>query len=303
MAGRRDEALDAGGLQERFDFASELIADASGLALDHFGRLGTLAVTDKGRQDMASEADLAVEMLIRERVAARFPSDGFLGEETGRGESSEIDRLWVVDPIDGTQPYLLGMSSWCISIAFVEDGRSELGFVSSPARGELFVGRRGVGATLNGRPIAVSTATRLDQGMVAVGYSPRVGADETVPMFDRLLREGAMFYRDGSGALALCYVACGRLIGYLEAHINAWDCLGALAVVEGAGGRSNDFLAGDRLWTGGHLIAGPPALLPALTSVFEGPGPGPGPDGRDLTRSVSSPGPPPGDGSRRTHAR
>ncbi len=109
----------------------------------------------------------------------------------------------------------------------------------------------------------------LDQGIVAVGYSPRIGADDILPMFERLLRAGGMFYRDGSGALGLCYVACGRLIGYVEAHINSWDCLGALAVLEAAGGRSNDFLADDGLWNGGRLVAGPPALYPALAALVE----------------------------------
>jgi myo-inositol-1(or 4)-monophosphatase len=260
-------------LDERFMFASEVVADAGALALGYFQRLETLTVTGKGPRDMMSEADLDTENLIRTRLLDRFPEDGFLGEETGRSEVGRGGGIWVVDPIDGTQPFISGMSSWCVSIAFVLDGRVRMGFVSSPARGELFVGRPGLGATLNGRPITVSRATRLDQGLVAVGYSPRIGADDIMPMFERLLRAGGMFYRDGSGALALCYVACGRLIGYVEAHINSWDCLGALAILEAAGGRSNEFLAGDGLWVGGRLVAGPPALYPALAAVLDLPAP------------------------------
>lgn len=78
-----------------------------------------------------------------------------------------------------------------------------------------------------------------------------------------------MFHREGSGALTLCYVACGRLIGYVEPHINSWDCLGALAVVQAAGGTINDFLSGDGLWQGNRLIAGPATLYPTLASLFE----------------------------------
>jgi myo-inositol-1(or 4)-monophosphatase len=260
-------------LDERFAVASEVIAEAGALAMDYFGRLGTLSITGKGPRDMMSEADLDTETLIRTRLLERFPEDGFLGEETGRDDVGRGGGIWVVDPIDGTQPFISGMTSWCVSIAFVRDGRVEMGLVSSPARDELFVGRPGRGATLNGRPISVSGATGLDQGIVAVGYSPRIGADDILPMFERLLRAGGMFYRDGSGALALCYVACGRLIGYVEAHINAWDCLGALAVLEAAGGSSNDFLAGDGLWVGGRLIAGPPALYPALAALLDPPVP------------------------------
>lgn len=79
-----------------------------------------------------------------------------------------------------------------------------------------------------------------------------------------------MFYRDGSGALALCYVACGRLIGYVEPHINSWDCLGAIAVIEAAGGTVSDFLANDGLWKGNRLLAGSAALYPKLVALADG---------------------------------
>ena len=77
-----------------------------------------------------------------------------------------------------------------------------------------------------------------------------------------------MFYRDGSGALALCYVACGRLIGYVEPHINSWDCLGALAVIQAAGGTTNDFLSDDGLWQGNRVLAGSADIYPILDSLF-----------------------------------
>src|SRR6185369_1546173 len=190
----------------------------------------------KGPQDMASEADLNTELLIRNRLKEKFPEDAFLGEETGRTDFASGQGIWVVDPIDGTQPFISGLTGWCVSIAFVLNGSLEIGLIGSPSRGELFAGHRGAGATLNGEPIRVRSATRLTDGIVGVGYSPRVKPDEFLPLFSRLLSQGAMFYRDGSGALTLCYVACGRLIGYIEPHINSWDCLGALAIIQAAGG-------------------------------------------------------------------
>jgi myo-inositol-1(or 4)-monophosphatase len=256
-------------LQRRFDFASALIEEAGTLAHGYFQRLGSLTITSKGQQDMASEADLETEVLIRDRLREAFPEDGFLGEETGRSDLGEPAGVWVVDPIDGTQPFISGMSAWCVSIAFVAAGRLEMGFVTSPARGETYRGRPGHGATLNGGPIQVGSATALTDGIVGVGYSPRVRPDEFLPMFGRLLHAGGMFYREGSGALTLCAVAAGRLIGYVEPHINAWDCLGALAVIEGAGGQISDFLAGDGLWTGNRVIAGPPSLYPKLEALFD----------------------------------
>jgi myo-inositol-1(or 4)-monophosphatase len=255
-------------IDERFSFAASLIQQAGDLAMDYFRRLDTLRVQRKGPQDMATEADLDTELLIRDRLKERFPEDAFLGEETGRTEFASGQGIWVVDPIDGTQPFLSGLTGWCVSIAFVLDGTLEIGLVCSPARGELFAGRRGAGASLNGKAIGISTATQLTDGLVGVGYSPRVKPDEFLPLFSRLLGQGAMFYRDGSGALTLCYVACGRLIGYVEPHINSWDCLGALAIIQAAGGIMNDFLANDGLWKGNRIIAGPPALYPALNLLF-----------------------------------
>jgi Archaeal fructose-1,6-bisphosphatase and related enzymes of inositol monophosphatase family len=255
--------------EERFDFASSLIREAGELALSYFQRFDTLVVKSKGQQDMASEADLNAELLIRNRIASRFPEDAFLGEETGHTEFTSGQGIWVVDPIDGTQPFISGLSGWCVSIAFVLDGRLEIGLVYSPVRGELFAGGSYKESTLNGQPIRVSTAARLADGIVGVGYSPRVRPDEFLPVFSRLLHAGAMFHREGSGALTLCYVGCGRLIGYIEPHINSWDCLGALAIVQAAGGTINNFLADDGLWKGNRVIAGPATLYPALEGLFE----------------------------------
>jgi myo-inositol-1(or 4)-monophosphatase len=259
-------------IYKRFTFASNLVREAGDLALNYFKRLDTLTVKSKGVQDMASDADLNTELLIRDRLNSEFPDDAFLGEETGRSDvATHAERgVWVVDPIDGTQPFIGGMAGWCVSIAYVDQNILEFGFVFGPARGELFAGMRGQGSTLNGKPIRVGNATQLTDGIVGVGYSPRITPNDLLPSFTRLLEQGGTFYREGSGALTLCSVACGRLIGYIEPHINSWDCLGALAIVEAAGGQINDFLANDGLWNGNRVIAGAPSIYPKLAALFEG---------------------------------
>jgi myo-inositol-1(or 4)-monophosphatase len=261
--------MDRKALDERFDFATSLIKEAGALALGHFSNRDALVIKSKGLQDMASQADMATEVLIRDSLRARFPDDGFLGEETGRDELGSAACIWVVDPIDGTQPFVHGLSSWCVSIGLLVDGAIEMGLVLAPARDELFTGRRGGAALLNGAPIRVANVDSLTQGMLSTGYNPRIPADVYLPMFGKVIRGGGVFHRDGSGALALAYVAAGRLIGYVEPHINSWDCLGALAVLEAAGGTFNDFLANDGLWKGNRLIAGPPGLYPKLEALFD----------------------------------
>ena len=261
--------MDAKALDERFAFAAKLVEEAGALALGYFNNRDTLIIKSKGLQDMASQADVATEVLIRDALRARFPGDGFLGEETGRGDLGSADCIWVVDPIDGTQPFVNGLSSWCVSIGLLVNGTIEMGFVTAPARNERFAGRRGHPATLNGKPIRVAGAASLTEGMLATGYSPRLKPDAYLALFGSVLRQGGTFYRDGSGALSLCYVAAGRLIGYVEPHINSWDCLGALAVIQSAGGEFNDFLANDGLWKGNPIIASGPRLMPTLRALLE----------------------------------
>lgn len=254
-------------LTPRFDFALTLVQEAGALALGYFQNLGSLTIKSKGLQDMASEADLNTELLIKKRLAETFPEDAFFGEETGAGAIAPGQGVWVVDPIDGTQPFISGLSSWCVSIAFVVDGTLQFGTVFAPARGELFAGGRGFPATLNGQPVGRHPGTSIRDGLVATGYSPRVSGAQFLGPFTQLLERGGMFFRDGSGALNLAYVAAGRFLGYMEPHINSWDCLGAIAVIEAAGLRVNDFLAGDALHKGNKIVAGVPGVYEELAAL------------------------------------
>jgi myo-inositol-1(or 4)-monophosphatase len=252
----------------RYEAAKAIIHDAGALAKSYFDRLSTLTVKSKGPQDVVSEADLEVELMIKKRIADAFPGDAFFGEETGASEIAGARGIWVVDPIDGTQPFVSGMTSWCVSIAFLLDGRLRFGLVYNPVEEELFAGADGEAATLNGAPISLHRGQSLKDGIVSVGYSTRVKPEVVLGALSRLLHAGGMFHRNGSGALCLCYVACGRVLGYVEPHINAWDCLGAIAVIQAAGGRVNDYLTGDALRSGNRIVAAPPAVFDALDAVL-----------------------------------
>ncbi len=254
----------------RFDFALALVREAGELARDFLADRGALEITSKGPQDMASQADLETELLIKRRIGERFPADAFLGEETGATEFADGQGIWVVDPIDGTQPYVCGLSSWCVSIGFVRDATILFGAVYAPARGELFAGGIGIAATLNGAAVERHAGRSIRDGITGFGYSMRVGPEGFLPMFGRFIERGGMYYRDGSGALMLCNVAAGRLVGYIEPHINAWDCVGALAVVYAAGLGSNDFLANDGLRKGNWLVAGNAAVRAELEAIRTG---------------------------------
>jgi myo-inositol-1(or 4)-monophosphatase len=140
--------------------------------------------------------------------------------------------------------------------------------VNNPAAGQLFIGGVGRTAELNGQPISPRDAQSLGDGLTFLGCNPRLRPEQVVPVLDRLLRAGGMFVRSGSGALGLCDVACGRLIGYVEAHINPWDCLGAVAVCTSAGARVSDYLSNDGLLKGGPIVAGSPQVYDELVAVL-----------------------------------
>lgn len=250
-------------IQERYALAQQVAQQAGERALGMFRQREALVVESKGLQDMVSAADREVEAMIRAQVQASFPHDGFLGEEEGM-ERADARFLWVIDPIDGTACFVNGMYAWCLSIGVLCDGKPVIGVVFDPNSGELFHALRDGGAFVNGRPLQVAPAASLGDGVLGVGFSHRVPVSAFAPFLQRTLEAGGMFIRNGSGALMLAYVAAGRLIGYYEPHINAWDCMAGIVLVREAGGLVNDFLQGDGLLKGNPIIAAGPHLYGAL---------------------------------------
>lgn len=265
----------------RFQRARDTILEAGRLAMSYrtspateeAGLAERLGVTEKlNGQDVVSIADRAVEDLIRGQLLAAFPQDGFMGEESAPDEGAS-GHVWVVDPIDGTSCYVHGLDDWCVSIALNRDGRTVLGLIYSPVRQELFTARLGGGAFLNDRPIHVDAQAALENCLFGLGASLRVTPETVTDFTGGLLRGGGMFYRNGSGALMLAYVAAGRLGGYYEPHINAWDCLAGLCLIREAGGWTQDFPgAGNGLRDGGPVLATAPQMREAVLALLHGRG-------------------------------
>jgi myo-inositol-1(or 4)-monophosphatase len=251
-----DASLDA-----RHAMAVQLALEAGALAQGMRQSLGPLAA--KSAIDFCTEADRAVEQLILGRVATEF-GDATIGEEEG---GDPTDSVWVVDPIDGTAGYIHGDDRWCISIAYVRARRLEIGVIYAPAEDRLFTARSGAPALLNGRPLAVSFLRHGAAPVIEVGWSERRPLADYCAVLQGLDAIGCEFRRRGSGALALTDVARGASDGYVELHINAWDALAGLLLVRQAGGRTNDFLAGDGLTHGNLLIASTPEVYQRLATV------------------------------------
>ncbi|MBY8608720.1 inositol monophosphatase [Burkholderia arboris] len=260
-------------LASRYALVCNIAREAGERAYRMFTNRAALEVEHKGLQDVVSLADREVENLVRERVTAAFPDDAFLGEETAAqaGASLLSERIvWIVDPIDGTSCFLNGMHAWCVSIGVLIDGKPAIGAVFDPNSGELFHAATGCGAFVNDTPMRAATTRSVRDGVVGVGFSHRVAPSAFIPFLERLLVDGGMFIRNGSGALMIAYVAAGRLIGYYEPHINSWDCVAGIVLVCEAGGVVNDFLAGNGLLRGNPIIAACDGFYPTLATLIAG---------------------------------
>ena len=252
-------------LDARATFAASLAREAGALAMRYFNRELAYTAESKGeQQDWVSIADRAVENHCRNRLAAAFPGDAMLGEETG---GALADNTWVIDPIDGTLNFVHGVRYWCVSIVFIERGVRQIGAVYDPPHDELFFAIRGAGATLNGQPMRVSSCTRLDRALVMQGYVQRHGCEAHLRLRAALITAGAEVKDHGAGALMLAHVAAGRFDAYLEPHMHPWDASAGILMVDEAGGRTLPYPGPQGLREGGAVIASGPALYERLHAM------------------------------------
>ncbi len=247
--------LNAQAIADRYQFARDVALAAAELAFEFYQRRFQLAVEHKGGdlQDVVSRADREVEQLTRNMITQRFPQDDFLGEESGGGTRTAAC-TWVVDPIDGTACFLNGLHTWCVSVGVIVNGEPTIGVVYDPNHREMFHASRGHGAYLNDAPMRVHQGKTVREGLMGVGISHRVAPEDFLPFLSQLLHAGGMFIRSGSGALMTAQVAAGRLLGYYEPHMNAWDGLPGIVLAREAGGITNDFMAHQGLLNGNPVL-------------------------------------------------
>jgi myo-inositol-1(or 4)-monophosphatase len=205
----------------------------------------------KDQSSPVSEADIAVDGFLRERLAGAGSGCGWLSEETaGDRSSAQARRLWIVDPIDGTRSYLAGRPDWAISAALVTDGRPVLAGVFAPVTDELFVAAAGVGATRNGVPISASGGDRLAGAKVA-------GPKRLVQALAAIAAQVAVAPRIGSLALRLVRVAQGELdVAFASGSSQDWDLAGADLLVHEAGGAMTNLVGRSLTYNQPDLVHG-----------------------------------------------
>lgn len=220
-------------------------------------------VKEKGRTDFVTAVDLAVQEQLKADLAILAPDVQLMGEEKDNSGLDLTKRVWVLDPVDGTTNLVHDFHNSAVSLALAEGGQVTMGMVYNPYTQELFSARLGRGAFCNGQPIRVSPARTLAESLCSVGTNPsrRDQADQTFAWMRAVYDRCHDVRRVGAASIELCYVACGRLEGYVEQGLKPWDYAAAMLIIQEAGGVLTDekgsplspFSGGAVIASNGHI--------------------------------------------------
>ncbi len=197
----------------------------------------TKAVIKSNSLDLVTQADKESEVAIIKMIRRAFPDHAILAEESGASANTSEHR-WIIDPLDGTTNFAHGFPAFCVSIAYEHRGRVQFGLVFDALHKDMFSARRGKGATLNGKPMRVSKAKTLATSLLATGfpYDRRERRRFYLCFWEDMMTRVEGVRRAGSAALDLASVACGRLDGFWEFGLKAWDVAAGSLLVKEAGG-------------------------------------------------------------------
>ncbi len=265
---------------------SQIAQEAGALLMDFFHR--RVKIEYKGDADLVTEADRRSEKLILERIQAHWPAHDVIGEEGARIETGS-DYRWYVDPLDGTTNFAHGFPVFCVSLGLAYQGKRKAAVVYDPTRDELFAAERGQGAVLNGVTIQVSKTPKLLQSLVGTGFpSHKRHKNPNIYFYHQLTLRSHGVRRAGSAALDLTSVAAGRLDGFWEFNLNAWDTAAGVLIVEEAGGRVTGINGEQLAITDRDLVATNglihSEMLHEFEEIFAGRGLEPLPDPRECQK-------------------
>jgi myo-inositol-1(or 4)-monophosphatase len=206
--------------------------------------------------DLVTEADGEAEAEVIRILSRAFPGHAILAEEGG-GNAQPGEHRWIVDPLDGTTNFAHGYPHCCVSIAYERRGRVELGVIYDALRRELFLARKGRGATLNGQPIRVSRAARLENSLLCTGfpYDRAQWRRFYLTFWEELMLRVHGVRRTGSAALDLAWVACGRMDGFWEFGLKPWDVAAGYLIVQEAGGKVTNMDGTPLSLSGARIVA------------------------------------------------
>ena len=252
-------------VSKELNIAATIAEQAGATLLKYFGK--TLNIRYKDRINLVTKADREAEKNIVRKLQKAFPAYGILAEE---GTTVEANTKWIIDPLDGTTNYAHGYPIFCVSIALEREGEIVLGVIYDPVRKEMFSAERGYGAVLNRNKMHVSKIRSLGRALLVTGfaYDVHTSPDNNLDHFANFILKAQAVRRDGSAALDLAYLACGRFDGFWELKLHPWDtAVGSLFVTE-AGGKITDFQGGPFSIYGQETLASNGLLHGAMRNVL-----------------------------------
>lgn len=220
--------------------AEESAREAGKILRDNLGRIKEIEY--KAKNSLVTEVDRLSESLIIKIIKSSFPSHGILAEERGRSRGASA-YIWIIDPLDGTTNYTHTYPVFSISIALEVEGIIRLGVVYDPTREEFFNAELGKGAYMNGERIGISRTKAVEESLLCTGFTHENEwmVDENLRHFENFIRSAQAVRRDGSAALNLCYVSCGRFDGFWELGLHPWDTAAGALILRESGGKVTDF--------------------------------------------------------------
>lgn len=220
--------------------------------------------------DLVTEVDRQVELFLKESLNKLLPGSEFLSEETD-SELKEADKLWVMDPIDGTLNFVHGFPMVCISLALHEGGIPTQGYVYNPMINYLFEAQRGAGSKLNGKVVKVSAHTKMKECLFSTGfpYDYPTNPENNLRYFDHFNRRIQGVRRPGSAALDMAFTASGTFDGFWEWHLKPWDVAAGILLIEEAGGIVTNFEGKPYTFTDNNIVAGNPVIHGLMLEELE----------------------------------
>ena len=257
-----------GHYDEFLSVGEAVVREAGGYLRANLGRV--VETSYKGAVDLVTPFDVGAQEILVGRLAAAFPTHGFLAEE-GLARRGSSDCRWIIDPLDGTTNFIHGFPQYAVSIALRHRGVLTQAVVYDPGRNELFTATRGRGAFLNDRRIRVSRRAGLESSLIGTGFPFRDlrHLDEYVRAFAEVTRQTAGVRRAGAAALDLAYVAAGRLDGFWEIGLSPWDMAAGVLLITEAGGLVTDFDGEANYLETGHLVCAAPKVLSPLLHIVQ----------------------------------
>ena len=228
-------------------------------------------ISKKGEIDIVTEADIQSEEAVIDIIRNEFPQDSILSEEAGEDDIHGSERLWIIDPLDGTTNFAHGFPFFAVSIALKVKKKVVLGIVFNPVMDEFFEAVIDQGACLNREPIYVSTTKFLKDALLGTGFPYTIYEDsgEVIVLLKKMIVKVQGVRRAGAAAIDLCYVAAGRLDGFWEQGLKPWDTAAGSLILKEAGGRSGDFFGASYSPYQKTIVAGNPSVYRSMLKIIK----------------------------------